>query len=101
MPTPIHRASRLSTYIKESIGRQRRSPELKKVMPAVSGASSLGVASVQPPSRALRVYGKEDFETVESEPLSDEEQAILDRSRGKGRHARQAAEVYAQQYRRQ
>lgn len=99
MPTPIR--SRLKTYIQGALGRQRRPPELQKAMPAVSGRSSLGVASVQPPAPARRVYGQRDIETVESEPLSDEEQAILDRSKGKGRHARQAAEVYAQQYRRQ
>lgn len=92
---------RIRAYIQRAIGRQKRPAEMQKGMPAAAGAASLGVASVQPPAKAKRVYSLEDADKVLSEPLSDEEQALLDRSKGRGRHARRAAEVYAQQYRRQ
>lgn len=90
---------RLRAYIQRAIGRQQRPAEMRKGMPGVAGQASLGAASVQPAAPAKRVYSVRDAD--ESEILSEEEQALLDRSKGGGRHARRAAEAYAAQYRRQ
>ena len=95
----------IRNYLKKLVPRSQRKPEeLKKAASGVAGLSSLGAASVQPPAQTARRYSLKDVAgaaVTESEPLSDEEQALLDKAKNKGGRARSAAEAYAAQYRRQ